>query len=1158
MGSSVSEADFKDEGAKKGGCCSGKVIGGTVLVTVFVAIMAAVIATHKPKPAPIVERQCFDTCKTTLVETLPGSLRYSKDAPKGEKLGNEWMALLANAKKTVKIMSPSMKLTTKDTKGMHAAASEGVEDGSKLLAEIKKLADTKKISIKILLGEEELSDSAKQLAESYAEVKTEKGGAALEIRQLSTKALTSEGKMTANGWIIDDEHLYIGSAGLDWRALRDYKQTGIVATQCGCLAMDMGVAFDVAWDTAKVAGVPEVTIGKDGTRQKVKVDKTKIRSAMTDVLEDREVPFNAEAPHKVYFYRDLSDLANVYFAATPAAMRPDGREAEVSAVLRLVDEAQEYLYLSAPSLTSAFVEHSEGKNTYWPNLTNGLLRAAIDRNVRVRVLVANEKYDAQGNSKGPSSPFEFLSTGAANIEIRYFGIPETESKSGRDWQVNDSSFVVSEKAAYMTASADGWSADTFVSNAGLGLMVNQTTTIPASAAADVKKSSGAILNNKLMKFATMKDQLRRIFDRDWFSEYSNTKHTEPSVIKRTPAEKCADSCKLTIAESLPESLGYRMDGSKSPNGQFMTEAQYMATRTHTKWMDILSNAKVSIKNTASYWSMRPKETIPAAGEKNDKGTKEGDELVAMMMKKIKEGVKVQIVQKEEPVKNGPSTADYFMDNGAEVRGAVYWRLSGHGILHSKLWVVDSKHFYIGSNNMDWKSVAQVKELGVVGEDCACLAKDLERIWNNIWKTGGLERGQRLPGSIDFSAETERFNAHTPHEVSFSLANDWSHPTAKQTALIHFANAPEWSNPPGRDSDLDATLRMLNEANEFYYSASKYFVPAWKYPTPTKDVHWPKVKSALINAAARGVQVRLLVSAWMRTKQVSRYAIDEFQMTKKFMTELFKGRKGVEKDFAKNLQIRWFVVPQDHRTPSGTEAPTTTTTTASTEAPTTTTTTASTESTASTAPAASSRLLSIPKANIGVDGNWWVNHNKYSVNEKTAMISTSNWSADYFLASGGSMFVVHQEQKAADGEQVLFREQMKKIFERDWESGFTSEHFPLCHRPKWLSVDGNNVDKVVPDLQAIHYDGVKFARTEEEKTEVFPSKYELHCGEGRKPVVETYSVAWSSRESVITKDRKPIAVCHAGGDLMVTYRNADEDGPGLVTRAADYSNFRCQR
>jgi len=157
-----------------------------------------------------------------------------------------------------------------------------------------------------------------------------------------------------------------------------------------------------------------------------------------------------------------------------------------------------------------------------------------------------------------------------------------------------------------------------------------------------------------------------------------------------------------------------------------------------------------------------------------------------------------------------------------------------------------------------------------------------------------------------------------------------------------------------------------------------------------------------------------------------------------------------------------------------------------------------------------------------------------------------------------MFVVHQEQKAADGEQVLFREQMKKIFERDWESGFTSEHFPLCHRPKWLSVDGNNVDKVVPDLQAIHYDGVKFARTEEEKTEVFPSKYELHCGEGRKPVVETYSVAWSSRESVITKDRKPIAVCHAGGDLMVTYRNADEDGPGLVTRAADYSNFRCQR
>lgn len=30
-----------------------------------------------------------------------------------------------------------------------------------------------------------------------------------------------------------------------------------------------------------------------------------------------------------------------------------------------------------------------------------------------------------------------------------------------------------------------------------------------------------------------------------------------------------------------------------------------------------------------------------------------------------------------------------------------------GIVHTKLWVVDQKHFYLGSANMDWRSLSQV-------------------------------------------------------------------------------------------------------------------------------------------------------------------------------------------------------------------------------------------------------------------------------------------------------------------------------------------------------------------------------------------------------------------------------------------------------------------
>ena len=44
---------------------------------------------------------------------------------------------------------------------------------------------------------------------------------------------------------------------------------------------------------------------------------------------------------------------------------------------------------------------------------------------------------------------------------------------------------------------------------------------------------------------------------------------------------------------------------------------------------------------------------------------------------------------------------------AEVRNLNFSELEGSGILHTKLWVVDQKHFYVGSANMDWRSLTQV-------------------------------------------------------------------------------------------------------------------------------------------------------------------------------------------------------------------------------------------------------------------------------------------------------------------------------------------------------------------------------------------------------------------------------------------------------------------
>ena len=50
---------------------------------------------------------------------------------------------------------------------------------------------------------------------------------------------------------------------------------------------------------------------------------------------------------------------------------------------------------------------------------------------------------------------------------------------------------------------------------------------------------------------------------------------------------------------------------------------------------------------------------------------------------------------------------FFSFLGAEVREVNLSAVTG-GIVHTKLWVVDQKHFYLGSANMDWRSLSQVK------------------------------------------------------------------------------------------------------------------------------------------------------------------------------------------------------------------------------------------------------------------------------------------------------------------------------------------------------------------------------------------------------------------------------------------------------------------
>lgn len=87
------------------------------------------------------------------------------------------------------------------------------------------------------------------------------------------------------------------------------------------------------------------------------------------------------------------------------------------------------------------------------------------------------------------------------------------------------------------------------------------------------------------------------------------------------------------------------------------------------------------------------------------GQKIFDTLKAVAKEK---DLKIRIVVdiKEDKISND---TEMLEEEGlAEVRRIDMAKLFGSGVLHTKMWLVDGKHFAVGSANLDWRSLTEVR------------------------------------------------------------------------------------------------------------------------------------------------------------------------------------------------------------------------------------------------------------------------------------------------------------------------------------------------------------------------------------------------------------------------------------------------------------------
>lgn len=305
------------------------------------------------------------------------------------------------------------------------------------------------------------------------------------------------------------------------------------------------------------------------------------------------------------------------------------------------------------------------------------------------------------------------------------------------------------------------------------------------------------------------------------------------LFSRSSATTTQSQCDAQLVESIPDGVKFEQDlGLKS---------------THSTFLDIIRGSKQSIQIASFYWSMLCSDvnnSIPSSCQKGEDVMQAlNDALRAKISVQIAFSGKTEDIDKNEDLK-------LLRQNGAQIVGVDFRRLLGSGILHTKFLISDNKTLYIGSANMDWRSLTEVKEMGIFIQNCPMVAQDLEKIFQAYWILG--QPGSQVPTEWPIHLSTV-YNMDNPMQINLS----------GQKVKLYISNSPPALNPPGRTNDIDALVKVIQSAQSSIGIEVMDYVPTFY----GSQKYWPKIDNALRQAVfEKPINISFLGTRWKYTKR----------------------------------------------------------------------------------------------------------------------------------------------------------------------------------------------------------------------------------------------------------------------------------------------------
>lgn len=246
---------------------------------------------------------------------------------------------------------------------------------------------------------------------------------------------------------------------------------------------------------------------------------------------------------------------------------------------------------------------------------------------------------------------------------------------------------------------------------------------------------------------------------------------------------------------------------------------------HDVWAEMIDGAQRSLDFLWFYGATEPGGRV--------------EPLIAAIERAVERGVAVRFVFDAGFHERMPEVPDRLAAiDGVEVRVLDFSERAG-GVQHGKLFVVDGRAAWIGSQNFDWRSLEHIQELGVRVSHPA-LVGAVADLFELDWRLAGgatLEEARAAIPTRNVAYPVDARFAGAPHRVTPVFSpRDW------------LVDEALWDWPRLRAAIDGATDRIRLQVMSYHLVGHG-------------GDEWRELDAALRAAAARGVSVQLIVSHW---------------------------------------------------------------------------------------------------------------------------------------------------------------------------------------------------------------------------------------------------------------------------------------------------------